>query len=96
MENIYERLCEKFAYPQMGDTRAEQNEILNQFISLLSLPEEKQSITNDLITLLRHQWAVETFALGVQLGIQLSAPFKSLDLSTALMDFLAQLDQPVS
>lgn len=96
MENIYEFLYEHYAFPQMASVNSTQQELFNKFISKFDLSLEKQIFTYDFLSLLRMQWGVEAFAVGIHLGFELAAPYSSSDFYDSLMFLLAKLDQPVT
>lgn len=96
MDTIYNQLYRDYIHPAMSQTEREHAEIINRFISRLSLDHDAQITAYDLITYIRYQWGLEAFAQGVRMGMELLyAPDRAPENYPILLDFLAKLDQPV-
>ena len=79
MPTTYEWLFEKYVSPrakeiaEMGDQTAE------ALINRLKLTDEERMAVWDTLGVLRYQWGMEVFALGLQLGVRLTAPSLSVE-----------------
>ena len=58
---------------EMGDQTAE------ALINRLKLTDEERMAVWDTLGVLRYQWGMEVFALGLQLGVRLTAPSLSVE-----------------
>ena len=97
METIYNQLYHDYICPAMSQTTMEHNEIIERFMDSLSVTHSKRTTVYDLITYIRYQWGLATFVHGVRLGLELfCAPDRDPEAYPTLLDFLAQLDQPVA
>ena len=97
METIYDQLYRDYICPDLSQTEREHKEILEGFLDALSLDHDKRRTAYDLISYMRNQWGLLTFAQGVRLGLELSfAPGRDPEDYPTLLDFLSQLHQPIT
>ena len=74
MDNTYNWLYREYVLPLLSDLAEEQGRLLNDLVYSLPLTSEDHIDIYDALTLLRYEWGTEAFALGVQLGLQLTHP----------------------
>ena len=94
--SIYERLYRVYAFPELKALDREQDELLRKFLAITAIPEEKRLDALDFLEMLRMEWGMDAFVLGIRLGEGLATPYEGLNLRESLFNFLAKLDQPVA
>ena len=89
MDKTYNWLYRDYALPLLSDMMEEQGEHLNDLVYSLPLTPEHRIDIYDMLTLFRYEWGTEAFALGVQLGIQLTQPRPAAGDNKELLNVLA-------
>ena len=79
MPTTYEWLFEKFVSPRVKEIAEMGDQTAEALINRLKLTDEERMAVWDTLGVLRYQWGMEVFALGLQLGVRLTAPSLSVE-----------------
>ncbi len=79
MPTTYEWLFEKFVSPRVKEIGEMGDQTAEALINRLKLTDEERMAVWDTLGVLRYQWGMEVFALGLQLGVRLTAPSLSVE-----------------
>lgn len=74
MSSTYEWLYNKYATPELQELLDIQHEQLKDLIRKLHLTRKERVYLVDHVTEFQVRWGAEVFALGLQLGVRLTAP----------------------
>lgn len=96
MDDLYQWLYDEYALPQLQALEDGQDDIMKTMSERLHLSKSERRRLLDLTENMRLQWGTELFALGVRFGLALAVPRTPDEDCGWLMDFLPQLDDPVS
>lgn len=89
MDKTYNWLYREHTLPLLSDMAEEQGKLLRDLTYSLPLTTGDRLDVYDTLTLFRHNWGMEAFALGVQLGIQLTQPRPAIGDNKELLDVLS-------
>ena len=89
VDKTYNWLYRDYVLPLLSDMVEEQGKRLNDLVYSLPLTPEHRIDIYDMLTLFRYEWGTEAFALGVQLGIQLTQTRPAVEDNRELLDVLA-------
>lgn len=95
-DDLYEWLYEAYALPQICAIYDGQDDGMTEFARQVSLSQKQRLQLVDLTANMRNQWGTESFALGVQFGMQLAAPRVVDEDCKWLLKLFPQLDDPVA
>lgn len=79
MPTTYEWLFEKFVSPRVKEIGEMGDQTAEALINRLKLTDEERMAVWDTLGVLRYQWGMEVFALGLQLGVRVTAPSLSVE-----------------
>jgi hypothetical protein len=79
MPTTYEWLFEKYVSPRVKEIGEMGDQTAEALINRLKLTDEERMAVWDTLGVLRYQWGMEVFALGLQLGVRLTAPSLSVE-----------------
>ena len=79
MPTTYEWLFEKYVSPRVKEIAEMGDQTAEALINRLKLTDEERMAVWDTLGVLRYQWGMEVFALGLQLGVRLTAPSLSME-----------------
>ena len=79
MPTTYEWLFEKYVSPRVKEVAEMGDQTAEALINRLKLTDEERMAVWDTLGVLRYQWGMEVFALGLQLGVRLTAPSLSVE-----------------
>ena len=79
MPTTYEWLFEKYVSPRVKEIGEMGDQTAEALINRLKLTDEERRAVWDTLGVLRYQWGMEVFALGLQLGVRLTAPSLSVE-----------------
>ncbi len=79
MPTTYEWLFEKYVSPRVKEIAEMGDQTAEALINRLKLTDEERMAVWDTLGVLRYQWGMEVFALGLQLGVRLTAPSLSVE-----------------
>ena len=79
MPTTYEWLFEKYVSPRVKEIGEMGDQTAEALINRLKLTDEERMAVWDTLGVLRYQWGMEGFALGLQLGVRLTAPSLSVE-----------------
>ena len=96
MSNIYEWLFDHYALPKLKGIEREHNDAVSAFAERVSLTKKERLRLHDMVSNMRLEWGVEVFALGVRFGLRLNQPRGQRREPGWLLNFLPELDDPVS
>lgn len=74
MPTTYEWLFEKFVSPRVKEIEEQGDQTVEALMDGLKLTDRERTAVWDTVGVLRYQWGMEVFALGLQLGVRLTAP----------------------
>lgn len=74
MNETYEWLYDNYARDLLAQLMDRESALINGTLSPMSLTDDQKLTLFDLLTDLRLRAGVEVFALGLQLGVRLTAP----------------------
>lgn len=96
MYEIYHWLYDHYAVPRLDPLDDGHQAAVKEFAARLDMSRKNRRRLLDLVENIRLDWGTEAFTLGVRFGLDLAmqrAPRLDPDV---LLQFLPQLDQPVS
>ena len=96
MTNIYEWLFDHYALPKLQDIKSDHFAAEDAFSDRTNLSRKERLHLKDMISNMRLEWGVCAFALGVEFGLQLHSTSARTQKPGWLLNFLPQLDDPVS
>ena len=79
MSETYEWLYDNYAKDLLEQIAAGEKRLIDRTLRPLSLTDDQKLVLHDLLTDLRLRAGVEVFALGLQLGVRLTASPISFD-----------------
>ena len=79
MPTSYEWLFEKYVSPRVKEIGEMGDQTAEALINRLKLTDEERMAVWDTLGVLRYQWGMEVFALGLQLGVRVTAPSLSVE-----------------
>ncbi len=79
MPTTYEWLFEKYVSPRVKEIGEMGDQTAEALINRLKLTDEERMAVWDTLGVLRYQWGMEVFALGLQLGVRVTAPSLSVE-----------------
>ena len=79
MPSTYEWLFEKYVSPRVKEIEELGDQTAEALIDRLKLADKERMAVWDALGVLRYQWGMEVFALGLQLGVRLTAPSLSVE-----------------
>ncbi len=79
MPTTYEWLFEKYVSPRVKEIAEMGDQTAEALINRLKLTDEERMAVWDTLGVLRYQWGMEVFALGLQLGVRVTAPSLSVE-----------------
>ena len=79
MPTTYEWLFEKYVSPRVKEIAEMGDQTAEALINRLKLTDEERMAVWDTLGVLRYQWGMEVFALGLQVGVRLTAPSLSVE-----------------
>ena len=79
MPTTYEWLFEKYVSPRVKEIGEMGDQTAEALINRLKLTDEERMAVWDTLGVLRYQWGMEVFALGLRLGVRLTAPSLSVE-----------------
>ena len=96
MYDIYDWLYNNYAVPRLEPLDEGHQAAVMEFAARLDMSRKNRRHLLDLMENIRMDWGTEAFTLGVRFGLDIAMP-RDLRLDPdALLQFLPQLDQPVS
>ena len=96
MNDTYQWLYDNYAVPRLEPLDEGHQAVMTEFAARLSMSKKDRRCLLDLMENIRLEWGTEAFTLGVRFGLDLAMP-RDLRLDGGgLLQFLPQLDQPVS
>lgn len=96
MPDIYEWLFEHYAMPKLRDIEQDYENTMSVFAERAELSRMESLGLRDMVLSMCEELGVEAFFIGIRFGQRLSRPHLHARQSGWSIDFLPQLNDPVS